>query len=49
MIRNVVVESKPVEPTALIKIPEKLPIQHIEQTLVPTTRSNHVVVVITCA
>ena len=49
MIRKVVVESKPLEPTTLEKKPEKLHIQHIEGTLVPTTPSHHGIVVITFA
>ena len=49
MIRDVVVVSKPLELTALKKTPEKIPIQHIELTLVPITPSHHGVVVITFA
>ena len=49
MIRNVVVESKPLELAALKKTPENFPIQQIELTLAPITPSHHGVVVITCS
>ena len=49
MIRNVVVVSKPLEPTALKKTPEKFPNQQIELKLAPITPTHTGVLVITCA
>ena len=49
MIRNVVVVSKPLEPTASKKTAEKFPIQQIELKLAPITATHNGVLVITCA